>query len=85
MEYTKKDVQEAVVTIAKMFNLEKNYLTLIESGITLPELIKMIVFEMFVQDCSYASFLSLEESNSYNIIFEYSRELKTIGFVTFKK
>ena len=83
MEYTKEDVQEAIITIAKKFNLKESYSFLINEA-TLPELIKMIVYKMFVEEFSRTK-CSLEESKAYDIILEYARELSRIGFVTFKK
>ena len=83
MNCSKKSVEEAILNIADLYSIKPNYIALIKSGANLPKIIEMIVYEMFLNEfdsrsCSRDCFIS------YGIIFNYSKELRTNGFITFK-
>lgn len=84
MNYTKQQVINAVLSFAKKFDKEKSYVAIIESGMELPRLIEMIVYEMFIQGFN-SYFASDEDFNNHKIILDYAKELKQNGFVNFKK
>jgi len=84
MKQSKNEVEEAILKFAKEYNVEDSFNALIESGITLPELSKIIIRKMFIKGFnSYHTNDVLYES--YKIIFEYETELSNVGFVEFNK
>lgn len=91
MKATKKQLESSILFFAKLFNKEDNYKALMSTTIhaTLPELVKMIVYEMFLQKYDPNAWMQLriksliEENRNYLIIHEYATELNEKGFVTF--
>jgi hypothetical protein len=82
MEYTKEELKKAIIVIAEKYNINHSFYGLF-LGNSMPEMVKLIVYEMFVKEFSIVN-CSLEEINAYDIILLYAKELKEIGFVTFK-
>lgn len=83
MEYTKDELYDAILDVAKSLNIKKSYKILIDEHINTPSLVKMIVYDMFVYEFDYTS-CSPKLYTSYNIILEYTKELQCIGYVNFK-
>jgi hypothetical protein len=87
MTVSKHTVTDSIVVIANHLKLP-SYGNLISSiGWTLPELTKMIVYDMYLNSFNYdtASKESDRLRNAYKIVFEYAKELQKNGFVDFNK
>ena len=87
MTESKEEVLDSIVIIANHLNLP-SYSNLISSiGWTLPELVKMIVYDMFLKKFSYddAARQSNEFFKAFAIVECYARELEKNGFVEFNK
>ena len=83
MKYTQNQVKDSIMFFAEQFGLSKSYKALIDSGLGLPELVKMMVYEMFLQ--KFSSYGSDDISyENYKIIHRYASELKQNGFVNFE-
>ncbi len=79
----KQDVINSVLVIANRMGL--NGYNVIASTTTLPELSKMIAYDMFVNNLeSFGDILEDEVKQSIKCVREYSKELKSKGFVEFK-
>ncbi len=91
MKSTKQQLESSILFFAKLFNKEDNYKALVfgDTRATLPELVRMIVYEMFLQKYDPNAWMQLriksliEENRNYLIIHEYATELNEKGFVTF--
>jgi len=82
MKATKKEVEDSVLFFAKIYGKESNYKAMMKYGSTLPRIIEMIAYEMFLQKfCHYKC--NDEEDGNYCILFEYATELKENGWVEF--
>lgn len=83
MNCYKNDIENAILFFAKLYGKEKGYeamLTLHTS--TLPKLVEMITYELFLQKFCYYN-CAEEQYNQYKIILEYATELAKNGFVEF--
>ncbi len=88
MRASKKQVEDAILFLANKFGQEESYKIFVESNSGLPEIIKLLVYEMFlrgyvepvckkvVNKNSY-----IEEQENYEIIHRYATELRENGFV----
>lgn len=83
MKVTKKDIEVAILFFAKQYGLGQNYIILMETYIGLPKLIELIVYEIFLNEFDY-SYCSKDEERNYDILLEYSKELRKNGFVIFE-
>ncbi len=83
MKYTQNQVKDSIMFFAEQFGLAKSYKALIDSGLTLPELVKFMVYEMFLQKFSSYGCDDFSYEN-YKIIHRYATDLKTNGFVIFE-
>lgn len=85
MNHTKEEVVNAVLFFARKYKKEENYQAILKSGgSTLPRIVEMIVFDMFINGF-IAYYGSDEEFKMNNILSEYAIELKEFGMVEFKK
>jgi hypothetical protein len=83
MKATKKEVENAVLFFAKKFGSENNYKAIMSSNTSLPRVVEMIIYDMFLNKFSVFHSTS-EEYDNYKIIYNYAHELNKMGFVTFK-
>lgn len=81
MKASKDDIENAILRIAELINEEKGYRVLLEET-TLPEIIKNLVYDLFLINIENIS--DLDEYKVYLLIREYVAELKSKGFVTFE-
>jgi transposase len=81
MKKSKKQVENSILTIAKLFGIEENYNAVLKIS-SLPEVVKMITYDMFLNRFDSRS-CSDELYNAWIIIFIYGQELKSNGFVIF--
>mgnify|MGYP001163291160 CR=1 FL=1 len=84
MKASREQIINAILFFAKQYNKEKSYKELMHSGTGLPILVKMIVYEMFIQDIEYV------ENNQWvdtykqrKLIQQYAIELNQKGNVIF--
>ena len=86
MKNSKQDIENAILSIAKeLFNDQIIYKTLINDHVeSLPELIKIIIFDMFTNEFNYSN-CSITLFQNYKLILEYSKKLKINGYVKFSK
>ena len=83
MKHSKKQVENAILFFGKTFGQEANYKALIETYTSIPKIVEMIVYEMFLQ--KFNSYFSTDEQyEQYKIIHEYATELKQKGLVDFE-
>jgi hypothetical protein len=85
MNYSKKDVENAILQIAKMYGKEDSYKAIMasETG-NLPKMVQMITYEMFLGQFDSRSCVD-DIYCYYQILHEYAMELQTNGWVEFKK
>lgn len=84
MEYTQKQVENAVMFFAKKYDQEENYKYLIEVYGGISRIVEMIIYEMFVNKFDF-NFCTTEEFEQYRIIHKFATELKTKGYVEYSK
>lgn len=82
MKSTQKEVRDAILLIAKSFGRGSNYEYLITS-VTLPELIRMIAYEIFLNKFDPRS-CKQELFDAYKLIHETATELQEVGYITFE-
>lgn len=82
MKSSREDVINSAMFFAKQFGLEENYNARMTYTYFLPELIKDIVYELFVND--FNPYFD-EGFENYKILHEYAIELRKNGFVEFGK
>ncbi len=83
MNYTKKEVEGAILVFAKYLAQEESYKALMKINYGLPTLVKDIVYQMFLHrftpiDCSP------ELNSAYFKILAFADELQHNGTVNFK-
>lgn len=78
----RKDLENAILFFAKLYEKEDNYKALMETYKSLPKLVELIVYEMFLNKFN-SYYCSDEEYKNYGLIYEYSSELSKNGFVSF--
>lgn len=85
MKAKKQDAINSILFFAKKYNAENNYKAIMDAyGIILPELIKMISYDLFLNKFnSYAC--TDEEYEHYKLIHKYATELQKDGFVEFEE
>lgn len=83
MESTKEELVEAILFFAEKYGLRRNYEFLIMSKITLPELVKMITYEMFLNRFTPPQLVE-KDHEKYGLILNYAKELNEKGWVDFK-
>lgn len=84
MKSSKENLTEAILFFAKQYNQENSYKSLIESGLDLPKLVQIIVYDMFLNKFNSYNCSDIDYNN-YKIILEYATELKINGFVKFEE
>ena len=84
MKSTKKELENVILYFAEKYGQEKNYRAIIESNTTMPKLIQMIVYDMFLNKFN-SYYCSDEDYENYKIIHEYVNELHINGYVFYKK
>jgi hypothetical protein len=83
MENTKEQLRTSIILISDHIGA-KNYRTMLETiGYTMPELVKNIVYDMFLANLNDNN-CPLSILNQYRTIQEYAKELNQNGFVEFK-
>jgi hypothetical protein len=84
MKITKEKYKESILILAKKYDLEKTYNLLIEENVSLPELTKYIIYDLFINE--YNSYFEIEDVRyeSWRNILDYTKELQENGFVNFK-
>jgi hypothetical protein len=80
MKASKKSVKDAILFIANTVGKESQYKAIIELGATLPKVIEMITYEMFLRKFNFVH-CSENEYEAYCIIHEYATELREKGWV----
>ena len=82
MDISKKQLTEAILTMANTVGRGEVYSTLLKQT-TLPELTKMIIYEMFLNEFLY---YNCEDDlySAYRLILNYCLELEQKGYVEFK-
>jgi hypothetical protein len=83
MKVNRKQTEDAVLFFAKLFNQEKNYRYLINTEYGMPEVVKNIVYEMFLQKFNPHTCID-DQYEQYKLIHEYVIELNQNGFVTYE-
>jgi hypothetical protein len=84
MIITKEQFEHDILDLSDFIGLKKSYEVFIETKTPgLPRLAEMIVYELFIygfniKDCPDTV------RHSYRNVHEYSVELRTLGYVTFK-
>lgn len=81
MKASKEQVENAILFFAKTFGQEENYKSLMKVYRSTPEIVEMIVYEMFLQKFN-PYHCTDEEYEHYKIIHEYATELKQNGLVS---
>jgi adenine C2-methylase RlmN of 23S rRNA A2503 and tRNA A37 len=82
MEITKKDFASSILFFAKEFGKERNYQALLDCDAILPELTEDMICEIFLH--KFNPHDGTEEQNKhYEIIFNYYKELREVGYVEF--
>lgn len=84
MKHSKQQVENAILFFAKEFGQEANYKGLIQTCPVTPKIVEMIVYEMFLQKSNPSNYTD-EQLEQYQIIHEYSTELKQVGWVEYEK
>lgn len=84
MNHTKENLNKSILNLAELFGSKDGYEHLIKTYSGTPKIVEMIVYDMFVNKFDYRS-CSEEQYESYQIILEFSLELREKGFVDFKK
>ncbi len=81
MKHSKEELQESILYFAKKYNKGDSY-TRLMCDTTLPSIVKMIIYDMFLKGFDYA-FETNGAYEAYQIILDYSREMDEKGFVEF--
>ncbi len=82
MNHTKEELINAIKTLAIVCKKEDMFNALLEENLSMPELIKALVYEMFIiKFNSYTENDKLFEA--WKIIHEFVFELREKGFVTY--
>ena len=85
MNYSKKEVVDAILFFAELYNQKVNYQALLHSCTSFPKIVEMIVYDMFIEGFDYSTTdINGEEYKNYIILLLYCRELRQEGFVKFK-
>ena len=84
MNHTKENLNKSILNLAELFGSKDGYEFLIKSYAGTLRIVGMIVYDMFINKFDYRS-CSEEQYESYQIILEFSLELREKGFVDFKK
>lgn len=81
MKSNKKKIQDSILFFANKYKLSENYKALINIS-TLPEIVKMIIYEMFLNKFNFYNCTD-DEYKHYKLLLEYSEELNKNGCVKF--
>lgn len=84
MKASKEQLESAILFFAKTFGEEKNYKALMSAYMGTPEIVEMIVYEMFLRKFN-PYHCTDEQYEKYKIIHEYATELKQNGWVTYEQ
>ncbi len=85
MNFTKNDVENAILQIAKRYGKEDSYKAIMasQSG-NLPKIVNMITYEMFLAKFDSRS-CGDDVYTYYQILHDYALELHEKGYVDFRK
>lgn len=84
MKCNKKDIENAILTLAYVVDKKESYAALIESNLDLPRLSEMIGYDLYLVEFNqFAHSGNVFMANE--LMLEYGRELRKNGFVNFKK
>ncbi len=86
MNCTREQYIGAILSISEYLNLPA-YKTMLDTiGYTLPEVTKMLVYDMFLKQFTFevAQSVSTPLSEDYGLIHTYVKEITEKGFVDFK-
>jgi len=84
MKNTKRQVEDAILTLAKKVDQVESFEKLIESNVGLPKLVEMITYQLFLKGFDIIS-CDDELFEAHQIVWKYAIELQTNGFVGFEK
>lgn len=84
INYTKNQITRAVLHFAEQYKKLDNYNAIVDSGIDMPKLVRMITYEMFLHQFDISS-CDLDSFIKYRIILKYAKELDEHGTVIFAK
>lgn len=80
--YTKAELEAAILRIAKEFGQEANFKALMEAYSGMPKIVEMISYQMFLNAFDSRS-VSDELYNAYKAIHDYAKSLNQDGFVEY--
>lgn len=85
MDISKNVVKQSVIILAREVGKESPYSALFDSiGATLPEIVKMISYELFLARFNYNA-CNDNIRKAYDIVHLYASELALNGYVNFSK
>lgn len=82
MEASKSELVDAILSIAQLFKIKKNYRAVLDSYTSLPKIVEMIIYDMFVYNFDKNN-CTEEHLKNYELIHRYSTELREKGYVSF--
>lgn len=85
MQNNKKQLEDAVISIAEYLKIENRYKTMLSSiGHTKFEIVKLLIYDMFL--CKFdQTTCPLSLYAYYTIIYDYVKEMEDNGYVEFSK
>lgn len=83
MKCSRKNVENAILFFAEVYNKNANYKAIMETEACLPKIVHMIVYDMFLGKFDQY-YCCDEEYKQYKIIHEFATELKQKGWVDFE-
>jgi hypothetical protein len=86
MNISKEELRESILNLSGFMGLQMTYHALLtEIGLTIPEVVKNLVYDMFVRQAMICDNQSPEYLKAYNDLVAYVSELHENGFVKFIK
>lgn len=82
MNCTKDELKEAIMMVAKAIGHEKSYEFYIMMK-PMSEIVEKMAYDMFVAEFGLHN-CSGDLCDNYKLIFEFSKELESMGYVEFK-
>ena len=84
MNHTKQELIDAILLMADKCGIKLSMEWLIKDGEPIPEIIRMVVYHMFLNEYVPNGEKQDDLFRAYGIILEYSKELRKNGLVIFK-
>lgn len=84
MIITKEQFEKDILRLAQFVGQEQTYGVFIETHTPgLPRVVEMITYELFISQFDYRNCHG-DLYYSYRNVLEYAKELRTVGYITFK-